>query len=107
MISGMQLKAGGRLRSLVCSTEVVVVKAPADDVEITCGGTPLVTLGDERPTDATRTPASDDGGSLLGKRYVDEETGIELLCSKAGSGGLAVDGRALTIKGAKPLPSTD
>ena len=48
-----------------------------------------------------------DGGTLLGKRYVDEASGIELLCSKGGSGSLACDGRAMTVKGAKPLPSSD
>jgi hypothetical protein len=100
------LKAGSRLRSLVCTTEVVVVKAPGDDAEVTCGGEPLVALDDERASSDTAV-AGDDGGSLLGKRYVDEESGIELLCSKAGAGQLAVDGRVLTIKGAKPLPSTD
>lgn len=102
----LTLKAGSRLRSLVCTTEVVVVKAPQGDARLTCGGQPLVPLDDPRPTDASAV-AGEDGGSLLGKRYVDEDAGAELLCSKAGAGELAVDGRALTIKGAKPLPSTD
>ena len=30
-----QLKAGTRMRSAVCATEVMVVAAPADDVEVT------------------------------------------------------------------------
>ena len=43
----------------------------------------------------------------MGKRYSDEESGLEVLCSKAGEGALAGDGRALPVKGAKPLPSSD
>ena len=52
--------------------------------------------------------AGDPGeGTKLGKRYVDEELGLELLCTKPGEGSLGVSGRALTLKGAKPLPSSD
>jgi hypothetical protein len=47
------------------------------------------------------------GTTLLGKRYTDETSGIEVLCSKAGEGLLAVDGRLLAIKEAKPLPASD
>jgi hypothetical protein len=43
----------------------------------------------------------------LGKRYVDADSGVELLCTRAGLGVLTCDGRAMTIKGAKPLPSSD
>lgn len=100
------LKAGTRLRSLVSTTEVVVVKPPATAAELTCGGQPLVPLDDPRQSDIS-APVGDDGGTLIGKRYVDEEAGLELLCSKAGDGQLAINGRALTVKGAKPLPSTD
>lgn len=100
------LKSGTRLRSLVCTTEVVVVRASDADVQLTCGGQPLVALDDPRQSDGSAV-AGEDGGTLIGKRYVDDEAGIEVLCSKAGAGPLAVDGRALTIKGAKPLPSTD
>lgn len=48
-----------------------------------------------------------DGNALLGKRYSDEATGIELLCTKGGPGQLACDGRPLVVKAAKPLPSSD
>jgi len=34
----LQLKAGARFQSVVCSTEIVVVKAPADPVDLCCGG---------------------------------------------------------------------
>ena len=46
-------------------------------------------------------------GTEVGKRYVDEETGTELLCTRAGSGSLSMDGRPLMLKGAKPLPASD
>ena len=47
------------------------------------------------------------GGTQLGKRYADESSGIEVLCTKAGDGTLTLDGSPLEIKGAKPLPSSD
>lgn len=48
-----------------------------------------------------------DGGSLVGKRYVNEDESLEVLCTKAGDGSLSVGEAELTIKGAKPLPSSD
>ena len=47
------------------------------------------------------------GGTLLGKRYADEASGLELLCTKAGVGTLTLDGSVLDVKSAKPLPSSD
>ncbi len=97
----MQTKAGLRLRSTTCSTEVVVVRAASAPVELTCCGAAL--------TDEDITPVAGDGehAVLLGKRYTDDETGLEVLCTKSGPGGLAVDGRALLLKGTKPLPASD
>ena len=46
-------------------------------------------------------------GLDLADAYADDELGIELLCTRAGHGALTVDGRALGLKGAKPLPSSD
>ena len=43
----------------------------------------------------------------MGKRYTDEDSTLEVLCSKPGPGALAADGREMPIKGAKPLPSSD
>ena len=101
----MQLKAGQRLASTVCDAEVVVVKAPAGDVEIGCGGAPMAEVGQE--VDRGTLDASLGDAVLLGKRYADEEAGLELLCTKAGAGALTLDGRVLGLKGAKPLPSSD
>lgn len=46
-------------------------------------------------------------GTQLGKRYVDEEAGVEVLCTKQGDGSLALDDRSLHLQGAKPLPPSD
>jgi len=43
----------------------------------------------------------------LGKRYEDADTGLEVLCTKAGKGSLSLNGRALPVKAPKPLPSSD
>jgi hypothetical protein len=101
----MELKAGTRLRSTVGPSEVIVVRAPETAVELTSGGVPMVATDDPAPV--TEPMGGHEGEAQLGKRYVDEESNIELLCTKAGVGVLEVDGRPLTLKGAKPLPSSD
>jgi hypothetical protein len=61
--------------------------------------------------DAEVTPQSPeagfDHGTQLGKRYSDDDLGIELLCTKAGEGSLSVGETVLAVKGAKPLPASD
>ena len=99
------LKAGTRLRSAVCKTEIMVIAAPASDVALSCGGAALIALGDE-PSAAAVDPAFAQG-TLLGKRYVNEAGDLEVLCTKPGDGSLAIDGAELQIKEAKPLPSSD
>ena len=97
------LSAGKRLKSAVCSTEIMVIAAPDGDVEITCGGSPM---GDV----ATNGGAVDPGhaeGTAIGKRYVNADGSLEVLCVKAGEGSLAADGDALAVKDAKKLPKTD
>ena len=102
----MELKPGLRLESATCDTQVVVVKAPKDapDVDLRCGGFPMRELG----TGGDRQAATLEGEpTLLGKRYADEELGLELLCTAAGIGTLTVGEDPLLEKGAKPLPSSD
>jgi hypothetical protein len=101
-----RLKAGVRLRSAVCSTEVMVIRAPADDVDVRCGGAPLIDLATSGEPGAAPA-ANAAGGSQLGKRYVNAADDLELLCTKPGAGSLALGDAALAIKGAKPLPSSD
>jgi hypothetical protein len=101
-----QLKPGSRLRSSVCSTEVMVVMAPSGDVDLTCGGAPMADLaGAPEPTGSPQADLA--GGTQMGKRYVNEAGDLELLCTKPGAGTLAVGTTALGLKGAKPLPSSD
>lgn len=101
----MQLSAGSRWRSAVDDTEVIVVRPAEGDVVLECGGYPMVALGTESP--GGEIAEGHDGGTLLGKRYVDEESGIEVLCTAPGVGSLALSGRSLQLKSAKPLPSSD
>ncbi len=37
-----KLKAGTRLRSAVCSTEVVLIAVPEKDLELSCGGALMI-----------------------------------------------------------------
>jgi len=98
----MQTKPGLKLRGTGCSTEIVVVRPATADVELSCCGAPMT---DAVVESAPGAPSPD--GVLLGKRYTDETTGIEVLCTKPGPGPLTVDGRELLVKSAKPLPSSD
>ena len=102
----MDLRPGLKLHSAVCDTQVVVVRAPASAVELGCGGAPLLADGDDVPADATLDPALAEG-TLIGKRYAEEDIGIELLCAKGGAGTLTCNGTPLLVKGAKPLPASD
>jgi hypothetical protein len=45
-------------------------------------------------------------GNVMGKRYVDE-SGAEVLVTKAGAGTLSIGDVPLSIKEAKPLPASD
>jgi len=102
----MELRPGLKLHSAVSEAQVVVVKAPSSAVEVGCGGAPM--LEDGQDGDGTAVlDASLGDGPLLGKRYADEDLGLELLCTRGGTGALTVDGRVLLVKGAKPLPSSD
>jgi hypothetical protein len=100
----MSLKIGQTLVSTVDSTSVVVVRCPATDAKVTCGGEEMVPPDAAPPTPAG-APGS--GGAQLGKRYTVDGVDIELLCVKAGSHPLAVDGTPVVQKGAKPLPASD
>jgi len=100
------VKTGQRLRSAVCSTEVMVVAAERSDVDLRCGGAPMLDIA-EKPPEGGAVAADANGGTQIGKRYVDEAGSLELLCTKPGEGSLALDGAPLQLKGAKPLPSSD
>lgn len=97
------MKAGIRLHSTVCDTSVVVVR-PAEGVVVECGGHPMSESADVAKTEAN---LDDSTGTVMGKRYEDPESGVEVLCVKAGAGTLSIAGRPLSFKEAKSLPSSD
>ncbi|ULQ48155.1 hypothetical protein JN531_007600 [Flagellatimonas centrodinii] len=100
------LKAGARFKSAVCDTQVMVVKAPAGDHALQCGGALMLAAAATADGSAT-LDAAHSAGTLIGKRYVNADESIELLCTKGGQGSLALDGTALDVKQAKQLPSSD
>lgn len=98
-------KAGARFKSAVCDTQVMVIKAPAGEADLCCGGAPMI-----GPNDAGSGGQPDPahaGETLIGKRYVNADESVELLCTKGGKGSLSLGGVALGIKQAKQLPSSD
>ncbi len=100
------VKAGMRLKSAVCTTEVMVIAVPSPDSELRCGGAPLLEVSAPRPEGGSPAPDAAKG-SQLGKRYVNADASVELLCTKPGAGSLALGGTLLGLKEAKPLPSSD
>ncbi|MAG51577.1 MAG: hypothetical protein QF796_06060 [Acidimicrobiales bacterium] len=100
-----ELTPGSRWASQVCTTEVIIVRAPDGDVDLECGGSPVVPVGEGGPNGPPDAEAA--GGSLLGKRYVDGDDTLELLCTKPGDGSLGAGGTLLDLKDAKPLPASD
>jgi hypothetical protein len=97
------MKAGTKLKSAVCDTEVMVIKG-SGEVRIECGGVAMV---EERPAARQALNPAFAEGTKIGKRYVDAANAVELLCVKAGQGSLAIAGTKLALKDAKPLPSSD
>ena len=102
----MQLKTGARYRSQVCDTEFIVVRPLPGDIDLTCGGHPVVDIKAEPAPDLALEQGAD-GGSQLGKRYTDASAKLEVLVTRAGNGTLALEGQPLALKEAKPLPASD
>jgi hypothetical protein len=100
------LKAGARFKSAVCETQVMVVKAPAGEHDLRCGGVAMLGGTETAPAGASPDPAHS-GESLIGKRYVNADESLELLCTKGGKGSLALGSEPLAVKQAKQLPSSD
>jgi len=96
------MKSGTKLKSTVCDTEVMVIRGTG--LVVSCGGAPMV---EERPAERGTPDPAFCSGTLIGKRYVDAIGSLEVLCVKPGKGSLSVQGVALQIKDAKPLPASD
>jgi hypothetical protein len=106
-MQAMKPRVGQTLSSSVDTTTVIVVRAPDADVELTCACVPLY---DAKGGAAAPEGDADPGqmaGTQLGKRYADDDLGLELLCTKGGQGTLAVNGAPLPLRDAKPLPASD
>lgn len=99
------VKNGNRLRSQVCDTEVIVVRAADSLDDLRAGGVPMIPI-DGKPEPGATAAAELSEGNLLGKRYVDE-SGAEVLVTKAGAGTLSIGATPLALKEAKPLPASD
>ncbi|MFD1813548.1 hypothetical protein [Rhodococcus gannanensis] len=95
---------GTRLESQVCDTQVIVVRTAESLADLRCGGAAMVEIGGERSGAALDGRFAE--GTALGKRYVDE-TGAEILVTKAGAGSLSVGDARLRFKESTALPSSD
>ena len=101
----MALKAGSRLKSTVCDAQEMVIAAPAGDLALTCGGAPLADV--TAPVTKGEINSDYKAGTEIGKRYVNDDGKLELLCTKPGQGSLALGGAKLRLEEAKALPSSD
>jgi len=103
----VKLKPGTRLRSQVDGTEAIVVRSPADDLGVACGGQPMIDVAAE-PEPGLAPDGEPGEGTQLGKRYtLAGDAAVELLVTKPGKYALSIDGAPLALKEAKPLPASD
>lgn len=96
-------KPGTRLSSTVCKTQIMALRVPIEELEITCGGAPMQ-VGDPAELGAM---SGENSGTLVGKRYTDADETMEFLCTRGGEGTVAIKGYVIDIKAAKKLPSSD
>lgn len=101
----MRIRTGQAFVSAVDTTSVIVTKADAVEVVLTCGGVEMVPKG-SAPLAEEADPRHM-GGTRLGKRYSNDSGTFEVLCVTGGDGAVAVDGVPLVVKEAKTLPSSD
>jgi hypothetical protein len=100
------LKPGLRLRSAVCEAQIIVVRTLGAQRALSCGGAAMLLKEETAPAGVKLDPALS-GGTLVGKRYVDDTEQFEFLCTKSGQGSLVLDGKPLQAKLPKSLPSSD
>jgi hypothetical protein len=98
----VSLKVGSRLRTPTSTAEVIVVKAGTGAGDLVCAGGIMTT---EAVTVDQQT--SGDSPVQLGKRYSEDESGVEVLCTKPGAGPLVFEGRELVVRSAAALPASD
>lgn len=100
---GHVYKPGTKLSSTVCKTQIMALRVPATELNITCGGAPMQ-VGDP---DSLGEMSGENSGTLVGKRYTDADETMEFLCTRGGDGSIAIDGYVIDVKAAKKLPSSD
>ena len=103
----LRLRVGQRLASATDTTAVIVIKASADDVVLTCGGVAMAAEMESAGADNPNLAPPDGHGTQLGKRYESADGAVELLCTKAGAASLAVDDVPMIIKAVRALPASD
>jgi hypothetical protein len=100
-----RLRTGAKLVSRTCETQVVVVRAPGDPVDLRCGGAPMDIPGSAGERIAPDPALAD--GTTIGKRYVEPGIGLEVMCIRPGAGSLSHGDTPLELKSATPLPTSD
>lgn len=100
---GQIYKPGTKLSSTVCKTQIMALRVPAEELEISCGGAPMQ-VGDPAELGEMQ---GDNTGTLVGKRYTDADETMEFLCTRGGEGSINVAGYVIDVKAAKKLPSSD
>ncbi len=98
------LTPGARFQSTVCTTELIVVRG-STEVDLTCGGAPMVAVGTSSIDGTPSLGAAD--GSQIGKRYTNADATVEVLVTKSGDGSMAIAGERLEMAQAKTLPASD
>lgn len=103
----VELKSGMRLRSQVCSTEVIIIRPGTRPVQLECGGAPMTPMDVARIADG-KPEARFSGGSKLGKRYTHpRDDSLEILVTKEGAGSLSDGPVELVLKQSRQLPASD
>jgi hypothetical protein len=97
----MALKPGMRLGATSSTCEVMIIRVPRTTEVLSCAGTEM--RAGAQPDDHVVSDAT----VLLGKRYTDQHSGVEVLCVKPGGGPLRIGDRELIQSAAKPLPASD
>jgi hypothetical protein len=102
----MDWKPGSRLKARSGGGEFVLVRPSSHGGDLRCGGHGMASIDEVAATGPAPNGELADP-VLVGKRYFDELSGLELLATKAGVGTLTLDGRKMAPKGVKALPASD
>ncbi|MEH0421252.1 hypothetical protein [Streptomyces sp. B21-083] len=98
------LRPGDQLACTAGTTRVIVIRAPQQmSGPVECGGAEMVPAQDA----PAPQPSGQAPDTLIGKRYVDPDDALELLCTASGSGRLTYGGKPLAVKPPKALPASD